>query len=384
MRHLAYACLTTLLALVLFAAGCGDKRSEFKRLSTSSASSGQGGDGGGLQLTGGAGGDCVTEGVCGNEIHDIVFDAPNIYFILDKSGSMGALDGGKTRYSIVRDAAIDMINSLGTLINIGAAVFPHGNVQNEPCSAGAEVFPVTPGVPYDPDQETEVVTGFRVATGGSPFGGTPISASLAAIQQNLDDLGGTTIAILLTDGGPNCNAAATCDESTCMPHIEGECATGEDCCQAGHAVYGPLLCVDEPASVGEIQAIANLGIDVYVIGITGSAFYSGVLDNMAVAAGTDQSGAAYAVDDLDTLASLFGQIAGEAISCELPLNDPPEMPGFTNVYLGCDVVTYDPAQGWDWKDDTTVRLNGASCQKLKSGQVGQVTIATGCPTDVPK
>ena len=32
----------------------------------------------------------------------------------------------------------------------------------------------------------------------------------------------------------------------------------------------------------------------------------------------------------------------------------------------------------------TVVLNGASCAKLKSGQVSQVTIATGCPTEVPK
>ena len=81
----------------------------------------------------------------------------------------------------------------------------------------------------------------------------------------------------------------------------------------------------------------------------------------------------------------LGDIAAAAISCELPLADPPDDIGFTNVYFDCEVVAYDPAQGWAWNDDSdTVVLNGASCAKLKSGQVSQVTIATGCPTEVPK
>ena len=74
-----------------------------------------------------------------------------------------------------------------------------------------------------------------------------------------------------------------------------------------------------------------------------------------------------------------------AISCELPLSDPPEEQGFTNVYLDCEVINLDPAQGWTWNaDGDGIILNGASCVKLKSGQVAQVTIATGCPTEVPK
>jgi hypothetical protein len=151
-------------------------------------------------------------------------------------------------------------------------------------------------------------------------------------------------------------------------------------------MYGPLSCVDQSTTVARIEALKDLGIDVYTIGITGSGLYASVLDAMAVAGGTELSGSPkyHAVDDLSLLTSVFAQIAASAISCEFPLADPPTEPGFTNVYFGCDVVTYDPAQGWDWLDEGTVKLNGAACQQLKSGQVSQVTIATGCPTELPK
>lgn len=368
---------------LILALACGDKRSEFEPLGPTGP--GAGGQVGGLGLVGGAGGECVIEGACGNEIHEIQFDAPNIYFVLDRSGSMQAIEpSGDNRYRVVREAAIDMIKSLGTLINTGAAVFPYGDVLRFPCSAGAEVFPVTPGQPSG-NGESAMVQAFRAATDGQPFGGTPIAQSLFEIRDELQALSGKTVVMLLTDGGPNCNPAIQCGEAGCMPHIEGDCMPGEDCCNPNNSSYGPLLCLDDSATIAEIQAIAALGIELYVIGIPGSAFYSNVLDDMAVAAGTDIGGSHLRVDDLDALAGVFGDIAAAAVSCELPLADPPDDTGFTNVYFDCEVVAYDPGQGWSWNDDgNTVVLNGASCAELKSGQVGQVTIATGCPTEVPK
>lgn len=382
MRKLGLIAIALATALLL-ALACGDKGSEFGRLGPSG--SGSGGQGGTLTFVGGAGGECVIEGACGNEIHEIQFDAPNIYFVLDRSGSMQALEpSGDNRYQVVREAAIEMIGSLGTLINTGAAVFPHGDVQSFPCSAGDEVFPVTPGQPSG-ESESDMVQAFRAATNGQPFGGTPIAQSLFEIRDELEALSGKTIVMLLTDGGPNCNPSISCGEATCMPHLEGDCRPGEDCCNPANSIYGPLLCLDDGATVAEIQAIAGLGIELYVIGIPGSEFYGGVLDDMAVAAGTDLGGTYHRVDDLDTLGGVFGDIAAAAISCELPLGDPPQDVGFTNVYFDCEVVAYDPVQGWNWNDSQdTVQLNGASCLQLKSGQVSQVTIATGCPTEVPK
>ena len=64
--------------------------------------------------------------------------------------------------------------------------------------------------------------------------------------------------------------------------------------------------------------------------------------------------------------------------------DPPEEPGFTNVYLDCDLLPQDPANGWLWQDTETVVLQGEACAKLKAGAVSRVHIVTGCPTEVPR
>ena len=62
--------------------------------------------------------------------------------------------------------------------------------------------------------------------------------------------------------------------------------------------------------------------------------------------------------------------------------NPPPMPGDTNVYLDSSVLPYGAADGWTWKDPTTVELHGAACDELKTGQVKQVQIVSGCPTVV--
>ena len=377
------AVLATTLAAVQ---ACQGERevSQFGGLSFT-GSGGAGGDG----FTGVTGGTpCAGTGVCGSEVHDIRFDVPNIYFVLDRSGSMATVEpSGDTRYSVVRNAAVDMVKALGPLINVGAAVFPHGDVVSNPCRTGDEIFPVTPG---DPLQEGggdgPITVAFRSATNQTPDGGTPISATLVKLFPTLTTLEGRTIVMLLTDGGPNCNDSITCTIAECQPNVEGTCPPTENCCDVNHPTGGPHLCIDRLATVDAVAAIADAGVEVYVIGITGSQYYSGVLDEMAQAAGTAQSGTPkyLEVDDLATLGDVFAQIAADSISCELPVADPPEEQGMTNVYLDCDLLPLDPDNGWSWLGTDTVVLNGEACVKLKSGGVTQVNVVTGCPTEIPR
>jgi hypothetical protein len=347
----------------------------------------KGGEGGeGFQGVGG-GTPCVGTSLCGTEVHEVRFDVPNIYFVLDRSGSMATLEAsGDTRYSIVREAAVDMLRRLGSLINVGAAVFPHGDLAANPCHAGDEIFPVMAGDPIEEGGGDGPVTiAFRASTNQTPEGGTPISATLVKLYPKLTALEGHTIVMLLTDGGPNCNDAITCTISECQPNIEGQCPPTENCCAVDHPSGGPHLCIDRAATVDAVADIAAAGIEIYVIGITGSQYYGAILDEMAVAAGTAQSGVPlyFEVEDLTTLSDVFAQIAAEGISCELPVADPPEEQGFTNVYLDCDLLPQDPLDGWTWLGDTVV-LHGEACAKLKSGAVTQVQVITGCPTEVPR
>ncbi|RLB53192.1 MAG: hypothetical protein DRI90_21455, partial [Deltaproteobacteria bacterium] len=75
-------------------------------------SSGGGGGTGGFNGNPG-GGPCVEAGVCGNEIHELALDVPNLYFVFDRSGSMGELvpPDFDSRYEVVREAAIGLITS---------------------------------------------------------------------------------------------------------------------------------------------------------------------------------------------------------------------------------------------------------------------------------
>jgi hypothetical protein len=326
-------------------------------------------------------------GFCGNQVHQLITNAPNVYFVLDASGSMSTpVSARSTRYDRVRDAAIGLVRDLGPLINVGAAVFPLDATEAEPCRTGAEVFPVTPGSPtIGDDTDGDTTVRFRAATDLLPIGGTPTAATLTRLRQPLSELPGKTIVLLATDGGPNCNVSARCDADECIDNIEGRCDAGVNCC-APSGNPGPGDCIDRSTTVAAIAALAALGVDVYVIGIPGSETYGDVLDEMALAGGAPQfvSPFYYKVDNLDTLGGVLAKIASVVVSCDFDLVDPPPEQGETNVYEDSALVPYDAVDGWIWKTHSVVELRGDACQRLKSGHVKQVQIVSGCPTEVAK
>lgn len=321
-------------------------------------------------------------GFCGNQIHQVITNAPNVYFVLDASGSMSTpVSGSTSRYDRVHSAAVDLVRNLGPLINVGAAVFPKDTAGDD-CHAGGEVFPVTPGDPYVEGQgDGSTTKGFSATTNVTPFGGTPIAATLEALTPGLAQLPGNTIVVLATDGGPNCNAAAVCPPEECIPFLEGSCDA--TCCEPGGAA-GPMGCVDRADTVAAVAAIAALGIDVYVIGIAGSELYGDVLDEMAIAGNAPQfvSPYYYKVTNLDTLGGVLATIASVVVSCAFDVVDPPAEAGKTNVYLDKELIPYSATDGWFWQTPTIVELVGEPCQRVKSGQVRQVQIVSGCPTEV--
>lgn len=327
-------------------------------------------------------------GLCGNDIHAITTNPPNVYFVLDASGSMQSVDrpGGSTRYEQVRSATVAMVEQLGALINVGAAIFPIGASMNEACPVGGEVFPMTPG---DGDGDTAIA--FASAINVFPNGNTPTAATLAAIKPTVTALAGNTIVVLATDGAPNCNASLVCTSAECIPNIEGCdpqipcCGPGGNCC-APNGSAGPQFCVDQAASVAAVKDLEEAGVKVHVIGIPGTAAYKNLLNQMALAGGAGQASPPffYEVDDLDALGAVLATIAAGVISCDFELDAPPEVPNYTNVYLDQMLVKQDPDDGWIWKTPTTVELRGAACFKLKSGQVKQVQVVSGCPTEATK
>jgi len=325
-------------------------------------------------------------GYCGNEVHQLIIDAPNLYFVLDASGSMAsAAPEGGNRYDAVRIAVVDLVRNLGPLAKVGAAVLPKKGSGDE-CVAGAQVFPVTQGDPIT-GEDGPTTTALRLATIVSPIGGTPVSGTLEALTPMLLGLSGKTYVVIATDGGPNCNDGASCGASECMLNIDGHpaCDPSTNCCAPG-AIGGPTFCVDQDATVAAIDKLVAAGLHVVTVGIPGSEAYATVLDAMAVAGGLarPESPKYHRVDQLDEVGPVLAEIAKVAITCEFTLVDPPTEQGMTNVYLDGQVLTYNVADGWVWTPPSTVRLLGDACDRVQAGKVANVQIVSGCPTEIPK
>ncbi len=224
-----------------------------------------------------------------------------------------------------------------------------------------------------------------------PSGSTPVASTLVALTPTLLSLQGRTVAILATDGGPNCNADARCDADRCILNIErasvgGEpCAGSLNCCDPEKVRDGPRMCVDEGATVAALDQLAQRGVSTYVVGLPGSDTYANVLNRFAEAGRTARQGLPryYAAEDELELTADLREILGEvAISCDVVLDAPPPDRTLVNVYFDERVVPQNAAHGWSWLDERTLRIRGSRCDELKLGDVGQVQVLSGCVTVV--
>ena len=323
-------------------------------------------------------------GICGCTDVPLQTDAPTIYFVLDRSGSMTA----DNKWQTVRSVTQQLVTAIGARANFGAAVFP--NPSGDDCTPGLEVMRPRRG---DAPAGTAGFTTrmLAAATNVVATGGTPTAQTLRNIQQRLVGITGRVYVILATDGGPNCNARAACDATSCIPNLESAAAgcvpnTPPSCCTP--ATFGVESCLDAQPTVDAVTALHTAGIDTYVVGVPGSGPYAGVLDQLAKAGNTARTAAPfyYKVDTAGEAALLtaLSQIAAKIVaSCTLPLSGPPANPNLVNVYLDEQPVPKDPVNGWTL-DNATITLVGATCDKVMSGAVLDVRVIEGCPTVSPK
>lgn len=333
-------------------------------------------------------------GLCGNQFFQASPDPPNLYFVLDRSGSMKQPSGlhGWTKYTAVRAASVNLVRELGSRANFGAAVFPGDPELLGDCETGIEVFPTQRGdLPGTSDGP--VSTKFSHAIDVDPVGGTPTASTLEGLLPTLSALQGKTAVVLSTDGAPNCHWGQLCTASECILNIEGQsiddqkCDSSINCCDPSvPGSPGTSWCVDAVYTTQAIQKLRDKGIRTFVVGIPGSSFYDDLLDQMAIVGGTARSGSPkyYRVDDMAALSDMLLQIGNQVmLSCELVLDDIPPDPGFVNVYLDQKVVPYDEADGWTWTGERTLTLHGEACENVEKGAVGQVQVVAGCPTEQP-
>ena len=310
-------------------------------------------------------------------------DPPNMYFVLDRSGSMAA----DNKWTQVRIVVADILRGLGPRANYGATLFPGFDAAQ--CGAPRAALPISPGDP--PGAEDGPTTKAMLkATQEDPNGGTPTAAALRSVFPIVTAAKGKTFVILATDGAPNCNESASCTSAQCQPNIEsapGCSPGGPSCCEPPMGDRG--ACLDRAATTSAVAALASAGIPVYVIGLPGASTYASLLDSLATAGGTalPASPKYYKVDSTSTSAALLAtlkKIAAKIVAtCEFKLKEAPKDPNLVNVYLDDVVLPQEPVNGWKI-DGNTVTLLGSTCAKTLAGDVLDVRIITGCPTVGPR
>jgi hypothetical protein len=327
-------------------------------------------------------------GVCACDDEPLLGDPPNLYFILDRSGSMAEDDKWPTIASVIEQIVVQ----LGPRAVVGVTVFPDPSSDNT-CSAGVEVFPPTRGdapAGRAGSSETRLVETLGHIDAN---GGTPTSTTIEAIAPRIEALSGKTYVILATDGGPNCDAAASCDYTQCELNIENaapQCpSSGPHNCCADPTIGDSTSCLDADPTIAAVTALANSHVPVYVVGVPGSAPYADLLNQLAVAGttarnpGSDAGATQYydvATTDESAFTTAIFAIAAEITgSCALTLDAVPPDPTQVNVFLDENVLPQTGADGWTL-DGQTVTLLGQSCAQVRAGQILDVRVVAGCPT----
>jgi len=332
--------------------------------------------------------------LCGDQRIPAISDPPNLYFVVDRSGSMlEPLPGSPlSKYENARIAISVMLRAVGHRVRYAAAVYP-ALFNRDGCEPGMPVFPISAGdsPKYAARGENgPVLTELLTRLGSNlPSGGTPTAATLRELEPTILGLDGKkTYVVLITDGAPNCNLALRCGVEACIPNIEHYSVSGVACDDSFNCCspkVGAGDCVDADASEAAVIDYQAAGVDTFVVGMPGSEAYRSMLNRLAIAGNSARPGdtAYYAVSDTDELSYALRSIGARvAISCDLPLSEAPENPELVNVYFDDQVVPKSDRDGWRYNGEGRIEFVGATCDTLTAGDVLNVQVLSGCPTVV--
>jgi len=337
-----------------------------------------------------------TEMNCGEV--DFVLQAipPNVMLVLDKSGSMvsdndanmdGELDGYWDHDADPGTAPISRWNSLYNVvdfvatpldsqINFGAMLFPSEAATNQ-YSISACLVENAPEIPVASENAAAILAGIPAADTVDLRGATPATRGIETAVAHLETLDPEVprFLVLVTDGAANCSA----DYDAAPEALE---------------VYDEHL----PEVVDD--AFTNRGIPTFVVGIDIIDALTGVgndgapeantfdsLNAVADAGGRPRPGAEKfynAGNEIELMAALQ-EIAGEVVSCVIPLDPPPVHPDFIEVVIGGQTIdrVEDCAteNGWVYVNPDgpydALQLCGTACDQLVD--VGTVDATYGCP-----
>ena len=286
----------------------------------------------------------VTEACGGGEEVTSVPLKPNVYFMLDASGSMrwcadpddedsgcgsSSSCNGTTRWEALMDALNSKATEFSSKFNIGMGTFP-GNGGD---SNFAECIDLQPDTSYG---------NFNACNVG-PNGGTPLPESLTLMRNNkYYEFAGDThsserqkVVVVITDA-----------------------ATGTD----GSGDFNIFT------AITNTQNLVADGVKVYYMGLAGVNETN--MNNLANASGT--GGVWYPITDTASIISALNSISSAIVSCTAPVvlqdnSDTSRISVEINNNGTPVLVNKDDANGWSFNaTENTVTLNGTSCDSFKN------------------
>ncbi len=334
---------------------------------------------------------------CGESEFVLEAVPPNVVLVLDKSGSMvqNSWDadadpetGEETRWRSLHDVVTFVVGTFETEINFGAVLFPSTGAINQ-LGDGACVVNEDPEVPVESTNAEGVLDGIPPADAGTPGnppinGATPATAGIQTALEHLKSLDETVdrFMILITDGAANCGADA---ELTECPGLG---------CGLMETYDGNL-----PIVVGDAFMVDD--IPTFVIGID-------ILDDLVGGEPDDGQVAANTFTELNAVAEAGGraregdekffnatneielqdalsEIAGQVVSCTIPLNPEPTAPAFVEIEIGGTEIPMvqdcETEDGWVYVNPEgpfdAIELCNAACDSL--AETGELDATYGCP-----
>jgi len=267
---------------------------------------------------------------------------PDLLLVVDRSDSMNwQLDGGETKWPVMRDAVDGMVTDKAEDIHFGLVMYPSDNG----CSIGAIYADVAA------DTEPSITAALASTV---PGGGTPTHTTMQGVLNYFDGIPENPdgrYVLLATDGEPNC---------------------------------GDLINPSNPMVTESVAAIADLadeGIPTYVLGFgNGINNQPQTLQDMATAGGT---GTYYAANSPLELSQALDDIASkvEGPGCSMELSETPPNADRLAVFFDGSEVPRSKAHtdGFDYDASTnTITFYGDACTRLDSGDVEEVQVEYGC------
>jgi hypothetical protein len=261
-------------------------------------------------------------------------------------------------------------------------------------------------VPVGPAQQTtSLILDTLLST--TPAGSTPTAAALARARDyfatgagSVLGVGALRMVLLLTDGGPSCNPALTCECEACTSTTDPQACDGEHNPCLNH----PQACLDDHETLLRIEELRSVGVATLVVGLPGTEPYADQLDEFAAAGASpkprtrrhyaisEAGGAEQLAAVLTEAIALHNQLGrGRVGGCDIDLSSLPFTPN-DDLYVAvdCEFIPRrgsDDNQNWESYVDAAgnqdrIELLGPVCERLQEEGADRIDVAM-CPVSYP-